>query len=220
MSRIRDTGKKSKGLKARAAPSAPVERNGLSSPLESLGYTITEEAISDDAFDKLPNAIQDRINDLCGEVQVAPRVAIKELTALIRKFPDVNQLYNYLYNAYGYAGREAEALRVLKVHYQKSPSYLFAKINYADYLARRGRMDKVEEMLDNHFDLADLYPSRRVFHVSEVIGFNGVIGYYHALKGENEKARRCLDILQALSPQHGLTERLSQKLDNQGQLLA
>jgi len=43
--------------------------------LDSLGYTITDEALSDDAFDKLPTAVRDRINDLCREVQGAPRVA-------------------------------------------------------------------------------------------------------------------------------------------------
>jgi tetratricopeptide (TPR) repeat protein len=220
MSKKRDKNARKKQLRSRLLSRSNARTVKHNDVLGSLDYSITHKPIDNDDVRKLPNEVQDKIEDLYKRVQVTPHDTIDELEMLIKNYPDIPQLYNYLYAAYAHTGQEHKANTIMKDSYERNPSYLFAKLNYSDYLVKQGELDKVAEIYDSKFDLSMLYPNRDTFHASEVISFNGVIGYYHAMVGQYHDAMRCLNILKALSTTHWYTLRLEQKLESYGKFVA
>ncbi len=188
--------------------------------LASLGYRITKAPIDDGGLRELPDEVQDQITDLYERVQILPRGTISELELLIDIYPDIPQLYNYLYAAYASTGKKTKANKIMKDNYERNPSYLFAKLNYSDYLVEQGMFDAAAEIYDYQFDLAQLYPDRNTFHESEVISFYGVIGYYYVRTNNFNNALHCLKVLKALSTINGYTLRLKEELDRYGKFMA
>jgi len=80
-----------------------------------VSYEITEEPLPDATFEQLPSDVQAQINALHDEVLKArPRKALAALRTLITQYPDVAQIYNYLYVACYNLGDRAEAARVAR----------------------------------------------------------------------------------------------------------
>ena len=222
MSKKRNKNSRKKQLKSRTRPGSKVHHVKINDirVLGSLDYTITDEPVEDEDFRALPEKVQEQIDDLHDLVQVSPLDTIEELQTLIKKYPHIPQLYNYLYTAYEASGQRSRANKIMRKNYDENPSYLFAKINYFEYLINQRKFKKAATIFDHKFHLTSLYPKRDLFHVSEVTAFNGVIGYYHAMTGQYHEAKRCLDILSAVSPVHMQTLRLERKLESLGKLAA
>ncbi len=184
-----------------------------SNALSELKYRITDKPVDDNEVRKLPEEVQDKMEILYHKLYVNPRGCIKDLEDLANKYPHIPQFSNYLYASYAISGQTTKANNVMKENYKKNPTYLFALLNYAEYLINNGNFDKVADIFKNKFDLTLLYPERNVFHTTEVINFHGVIGLYYAFAGQTDKAEHCLNILRALSPKHGYTMKLNEQLN-------
>ncbi len=113
-------------------------------------------------------------------VKSNPKQAIPELLTLKENYPDIPVLYNYLCMAYEFTGNRAASREIIIENYQKSPDYLFAKINYAQVCLYEGNTEKIPEIFDGKFDLSLIYPERTRYHVSEFTGFAGVMCAYFA----------------------------------------
>lgn len=219
MSNKRNKSVRKKQLKFRAFSKVKDDKKP-NSILASLGYRISKAPVDDDDLRDLPDKVQDQIESLYERVQVKPSSAITELEFLIGIYPHIPQLYNYLYAAYASTGKKTKANKIVKDNYERNPSYLFAKLNYSDYLVEQGMFEAAAEIYDYKFDLAQLYPDRNTFHESEVLSFYGVIGHYYVMTNNYNKAMRCLKVLQALSASHGYTLRLKEQLDRYGKFIA
>lgn len=219
MSNKRNKSARKKQLKSRVLSKVKDNINS-NSILESLGYRISRAPIDDGDIRELPNEVQNQIKGLYERVQTRPGGTITELELLIDIYPHIPQLYNYLYAAYANAGKKTEANKIMKDNYERNPSYLFAKLNYSDYLVEQGMFEAAAKLYDNKFDLAQLYPDRDTFHESEVISFYGVIGYYYIMTSDYNNAMHCLNVLKALSTTHGHTLRLKEKIDEYGKFNA
>ena len=143
---------------------------------------------------------------------VDPSAAIPELLAAIAQYPQVRVLYNYLAVAYSAVGDVERSETVILENIRRHPDYLFARTNYAEMCLGRGEPDKVPEILGARLDLKQLYPKRNLFHISEVVGFYGVVGFYYWETGRPAEAARCYDLLRQLDPQHKMTRRLKAKV--------
>ncbi|OQY06216.1 MAG: hypothetical protein B6I22_05810 [Desulfobacteraceae bacterium 4572_123] len=219
MSKKRNKNKRKKQIKIRHAKKLNILKKNTTSVLNELGYEVTHQPVDDKDVRNLPNDVQDQMDDLYDRVQVRPEGTIEELQELTLKYPHIPQFFNYLYTAYAKSGQETKAVEIMKKNYEANPSYLFAKLNYSDYLVESGELEKAGGIYNEKFDLHELYPERRKFHTTEVISFHGVIGYYHAVMGRYEKAKHCFRVLKALSPDHGYTMRLEDKLKMLGILI-
>ena len=131
---------------------------------------------------------------------------------LIKQYPRVPQLYNYLSVAYGRAGQRQEAEAVVQENYQRNPEYLFARLNYAEVCLARGDYAQVADIFAHTFDLHVLYPQRKRFHLSEVANFMGLMGLYFLAIGNRELAEQYNKLLQQIAPDFPLTTRLHKKL--------
>ena len=131
---------------------------------------------------------------------------------LIKKYPQIPRLYNYLSVAYSCAGQGEKAEEAILDNYRRNPDYLFARLNYAELCLRQRDYRKVAEIFENKFDLKLLYPNRKRFHITEVAGFMGLIGIYFLETGEREGAEKYHEILKELAPRHPMAKMLRSKL--------
>lgn len=220
MSKKKDKNKRKKQLKIRKISRSDDKKSNAMNVLSELPFEVTDEPIDDVIYESLPVDVQDQINELYDKIQLSPKAAIGELNDLLIKYPNIPQIYNYLYASYLYSGNKTKALQIMKKNYEVNPSYLFAKLNYSDYLVESGDINQVSDIYGGKFDLKELYPERNIFHITEVTSFYGVVGYYFAMIGEYGLANQFLRILKGVSPQHGYTLRLMKKIDSANTLIA
>ena len=87
------------------------------------------------------------------------------------------------------------------------------RLNYAQLFLLQRNFEKIAEIFDHKFDLGLLYPNRRRFHVTEFIGFMGVVGPYFLGIGERDLARNVYQMMKDISPDHPLTEQFGLELN-------
>lgn len=168
-----------------------------------VSYEITEDPMPDEAFDRLPIEVQEKINSLRSEVLTAkPKRALAVLETLIKQYSDIAQLYNYLFIAHYNSGNRAEASRVLRETLQRFPDYLFAKISWAEECLNQGEANKVKDIFEGKLDLTLLYPKRVRFHITEVLGFQCVVARYYHAQGNLEQAQQVYELMRQLDPKH------------------
>ncbi len=182
------------------------------SDIQVVEYEITDEPIYDPHYEQLPRRVKDEIEQLHHLSQFRPRKAIPKLRGLLKRYPHIPILYNYLGVAYSHTGQHEKTKAVALKNYQRNPDYLFARINYAQLCLVEGDYEKVAEIFEHKFDLKQLYPSRNRFHISEVAGFMGLIGVYFFEIGEREAAEQYYAILQQIAPHHLMTRNLRRRL--------
>ena len=162
-------------------------------------YEITTDPIEDRRYRRLPRHVKEAIERLHDVAQRRPREAIPELRDLIKQYPRVPQLYNYLSVAYARAGQRQEAEAVVEENYRRNPEYLFARLNYAEVCLARRDYAQIADIFAYTFDLQALYPGRKRFHLSEVANFMGIVGLYFLAIGNRELAEH-YDALLSKSP--------------------
>ena len=172
-----------------------------------LFYKVTGEVSSDGP--KMPPELEDKMVKLYYKAQSQPEEALEDLIKLKAKYPSSPQIYNMIGGIYSKLGKSEKANEIAKENYEANPNYLFAKINFANTLLSTGQYEKIPEIFGQRLDLKLLYPDRDTFHISEVLGFLGIIGPYLVLVGDRSLARNCLSVLKRIDPDHPQTQRLA-----------
>jgi tetratricopeptide (TPR) repeat protein len=183
-----------------------------SQTVQVVTYEITDAPILDREYRRLPQEVKEAINRLHDLSQRRPREAIPELLEWIAHYPDVPVFYNYLSAAYSLSGQRDKAEAAIEDNYQRNPDYLFARIHYGELCLTRRDYDRIAEVFDHKFDLKLLYPKRNKFHVSEVMGFMGLLGVYFFEIGRCETAEKYYDMMNQIDSTHPFTKRLRRKL--------
>ncbi|MGA1869465.1 MAG: tetratricopeptide repeat protein [bacterium] len=211
MSKKRNSRKRRKKSLKRSNPQLHrTEIPSTTTRLVSYDYNITDEPIKN--LVKIPKEIEKEVEELFYKSQERPEEAIEPLETLIKDYPFIPQLYNYLGVAYSRIGDYRNAQKIAKINYEKNPHYLFAKLNYAEICLQKGEAEKIPEIFDNKFELKALYPKRNEFHITEVAGFWGVMGIYFSLIGFTEQAQLYYKLLKELAPENPYTKNLGFQL--------
>lgn len=176
--------------------------------LYDSSYYVTAEPLPS----VFPPEIDDQSAELYHLAQENPEEAISRLKTLITKHPDIPELYNWLSVAYNGIGDKEAYEKTVALNYEKNPSYLFAKIGYAERCIRNNELDKVLDIFDSKLNLALLYPDRKVFHISEVSGFFSVLALYFLAKGDVNIATQHYDALVKIAPEEQITQYVGHKL--------
>lgn len=175
-------------------------------------------------FDRLTNQFssffspQEIKEYLClyDKAQNDPKKAQKEVEILFNKKNHLPEAYNLLSYIYVRLKKIKKVEKLIKENYTHNPSNLFAKINYADQCLRKGKVQVVPKILQEMEDLHKLYPSRKVFHYSEVVGYYTLLGFYHLKLGNKAKARDHCSFVKMIAPEDSALLHLTQKLDKKG----
>ncbi len=168
-------------------------------------YKITGEPIEDPT---IPDEIEDEMPGLFEKSQDAPALIVQRLEELIDKYPNVPVLYNFISVAYSRLNDYQKARQYIEKNYRTNPDYLFARLNWAEICMNEGRLEEVPKILNDRFDLKDMYPDRDLFHITEVVGFMGIVGLYYAHMGNEEQVRLYHKSLKKLDPDHMATKCL------------
>ena len=189
-------------------PTAPVELH----PVVLSEYDITDEPLENRHIKRLPAQVQARIDDLYELAQHDPTQAIPELERLVTTYPHVPTFFNYLSIAYLAASDQEKATACVRDAYRRHPQYLFAKVNYANLCLQQREIGKIPGIFDQTFDLKQLYPHRKRFHVSEFTGFAWVMCRYFCAIGERETAALYYQMLKQVAPRHPMTRHAKRVL--------
>ena len=185
----------------RGLPIARAELSGPAPELRLSEYEITDEPLRDSAFERLPEEVKERIDALAVRVRaLRPVEALAELRELIAQYPDIPMLHNFLYIACCQMDDHDEAVRVMEATVQRFPDYLFGRIAWADACLQRGEAAKIAEIFAAGFELGLLYPNRRRFHRSEVLGFQSIMARYFKAIGNRQQAERAYDLMCQIDP--------------------
>jgi hypothetical protein len=176
-------------------------------------YEIVSTAMSDDD-DRItgPPELQKFLMDSYRAIRQKPAKMIPELEKWLEKYPTAARLMNYLGVAYALTGRKAEARAIAERAYQANPDYLFARLNYAEFFLRDRQYDKVKEIMEDKWEISLLYPGRKRFHISEVLGFIGLAGRYMVGIGNLEVAVVYAEMAMQLDPESDVAQILEDVL--------
>ncbi|QVL56936.1 MAG: hypothetical protein KFB93_05995 [Simkaniaceae bacterium] len=141
-----------------------------------------------------------------------PRRAKKKVETFYEAHPDQPEVLNLLTYLYLARRRIRKANRLIEENYIKNPDYLFAKINYADLCLRRKKTQIIPEIFNKKFNLTELYPNKKMFHISEFRGFMTLMGFYHLSLGKREAAEGYHYLAARVDPNHPTTKVLEKKL--------
>ncbi|HHM20609.1 MAG TPA: DUF1186 domain-containing protein, partial [Bacteroidetes bacterium] len=130
-------------------------------------YAITSDPGEMDSHEPYAPEIQEQLLEayyklVNGEIR-KPRY----LEKLVEKYPHVPAFKNYLSVFYQQKGQMKKAFQVNRNIVEEHPDYLFGKTNLAAEFLEKGKPEEVPKILGQALDLKDLYPERKVFHISE-----------------------------------------------------
>jgi tetratricopeptide (TPR) repeat protein len=182
-------------------------------PVYVIQYEITDEPIQELAYQRLPKAVKKKLGNLYQMAHRDPQRAIPELIELQNKYPRVPPIYNYLAVAYSYAGEHEKAEQITQENIRKNPDYLFARINQAQLLLAKKEYDKIPDVFEHKYDLQQLYPKRRKFHISEVANFMGIMGFYFSKTNQHDIAEKYNEVLQEIASEFPIAKALNRELN-------
>lgn len=187
-----------------------------------MNFEVSWDVMPDAAVEALPEATRDRMERLFDLVHAKPKKAVQELRDLIVLYPDVPCLTNWLINSLR-AGTKAdrrEAMELCQGLFRRMPDYFFARTTLADLWLDEGAMDKAAELLFGPGRvLTQLYPERKVFHISEIRHWFYLCGRAKILLGEPGVAEGYRDLLEQLEPDSEAVRHLDVMLEDENSLL-
>lgn len=171
------------------------------------GYTLTENPDFQNEKFGITTEVNRLLENLYFEAKNKNNTkVISKLNALIEKYPQIPILKNYLSVAYEIRGDIKKGQEINEQILVEHPDYLFGKLNKAYQSIELGEMEKVPQILGETLELKDLYPTRDVFHLSELTGYLKLIVSYGVAIDDLELAENKMKFLIEVAPHHPDTE--------------
>lgn len=181
-------------------------------PAQTSSYSVTYRALEHESMRFLPAAVKARVRKLEQLLATKPKDTVEELQQLMASYPNVPVFWNFLYAAYTRLEKKGKAEEIVLEMYQKFPDYLYARLAYGHILLENKELEKFAEVFDNKFDLQLLYPKRKLFHISEFVLFNGLMGLYYTEIDQLDIARLIYKMLNYAAPNHPITKTLYSRI--------
>lgn len=136
------------------------------------------------------------------QIQENPEKYLSALEVFYQDHLDVPEVANLLAFAYLRLKKNKQAEELIKITYDLHPSYLCAKINYADQCLRCKKIQEIPAIFHHKRDLLELYPDRFSFHYSEFRGFMVCMGFYHLACKNRDYADKHRSVAEEVDPLH------------------
>ncbi|MCU0390958.1 MAG: hypothetical protein MUE81_07560 [Thermoflexibacter sp.] len=165
--------------------------------LKMFNYEITYEPISVNSTNAQELQMLQKLHQ---ELKVMKKGLLDKLEILVKSYPHLPTLKNYLTMCYLHHKKNDKALQLAHATIEQHPDYLFGKLTLGKILLQDEKMDEVEQLLKDCHEITDLAPNRKEFHISEVEKFNALMIEYYLKKENMEAANSRLNFLKKLSP--------------------
>ncbi len=139
-------------------------------------------------------------------LETDPAEARRILGEWLAEYPGNPVLVHFLVQLARAEGNADEAHRLAEENYRANPDYLFARCDWALALMRAGRDQEVPGVVGGGFILPRIFPGRKVFHVSELVAVCQVASRYYTLQQKPVVAKRFLDLVRQVEPDHPLLQ--------------
>lgn len=117
---------------------------------------------------------------------------VKPLEELKEKYPEAGIIYNYLINAYAFAGEAQKSYDVMIECFEKFPKYPNGVITYLYQMIERGNIDAAAALFNEKFEIGLMFPERKEFHISEIIAFTVTIFKFYIATNQMDRADQSL----------------------------
>lgn len=168
--------------------------------------TYTTERILDERYDRPSISDQEIIESLYHRLRYRPNTIKSEkdeyfqaLNRLREKYTNLPSIWNYITMGYNVLGLDDKVRDTVFETYERFPKYLFSMTAIANVYLKEKKPEKTLEIFGNAKSLSEMYPDRKVFHVTEGRAFHHTIAYYYCIKGEIELAQNQLKLLEMVS---------------------
>ncbi len=131
---------------------------------------------------------------------------VKKLQDYIERYPLIPHFKNYLAVLLNERSRKDEAYKIIEQTIQEHPNYLFGKLNYADKLLEKGKLEKIPELLGKDLEIHAMYPERDTFHISEVTSYYQCKARYCMMNNDLKGIESCAEFLNEVAPDSEATE--------------
>ena len=119
----------------------------------------------------------------------------KRIHQMITRNPDNPISYNYLAICAQLEGNHHKYKTICESTVLRFPDYLVGNMMWVNLLIDEQRMNEVPGFLNNNFHIRDLYPSREIFHISELKSFFGTMIRYFVKTGALRLAQDYSDVI-------------------------
>jgi tetratricopeptide (TPR) repeat protein len=131
--------------------------------------------------------------------------AVELLRDYLKEFPEYPPFYNFLHNALKNSGQHDEAWKVANQLYDKFPDYLHAKLGMASELVEQKKPDEAFKILDEKYNVMNLYPEQRIFHFTEILAHSLFMVKYFMEKENVDRAILYYKLMYSISEDHAMT---------------
>ncbi len=139
-------------------------------------------------------------------------IQIRTLKRFVEKYPGTPAFKNHLYGAYTVNKDKGKAERLLMEMVNRHPDYLFGKISLISKFLDENNLDAARQLLGKSRELRDFFPDKDVFHISEFLNYQQVVAKYEIMAGDETAAKKCLEMMIDLAPEHVHTQRVAMKI--------
>jgi hypothetical protein len=159
---------------------AQVLRDGI------LAIPSTDEPMMDDVPEDFDISAIEKLHAMAvsGSPYAAP-----ELRKLSARYPRFPKLLNYLHVTHVVRDEHRQAENVLKKLAAEHPDYLFTRIALANRALEKQHPERAAAALNPSLSLPDLYPDRKLFHLSELKNYYLCVARILAHRGDPQLAR-------------------------------
>jgi len=121
------------------------------------------------------------------------------LEKYLRKYPGNPVLMSWLSYTYDSIGQKRKAHALLEENYQKNPTNLFARADYAVYQIKYHKNHLVvPSLFEGNFKLHELYPEQEMFHTAQIMAFYHALGLYFVCEEDFKTATLLVNTLRAI----------------------
>ena len=169
-------------------------------------YTISSDHELLDNENHITSEIREILESIHPDVLKGKGYLLKKLPRLIKQYPRVPALKNFLATLHKERGEMEQAFKANRWLVKEHPNYLFGRLNLAAEYLENDQLEKIPEVLGEMMELKSLYPNREEFHIEEFIAFNQISVLYFLAQDEIEQAEMRVDMMVKVAPDHPKTE--------------
>jgi tetratricopeptide (TPR) repeat protein len=142
-----------------------------------------------------------------------PQRAVRIYKNLLKKYPGQHTILNNLACHYTDLGKDQEAQEIFEKNVKDHPSYTFSRVALGLLYLKHNKTDKIPEVLGNRYEISFVWPDRKIFHLTEVLGFNFLVGSYYWDIDNIDQAKQYLRMIKNLDPNSIEAKELEKRIE-------
>lgn len=174
---------------------------------KKTGIQITDEPILGK-----DEELNNKLEELHYKSRSNPRKAIPQLEKLIKKYPNIPSIKNFLFAALSISGQNEKAKKILEDTLVKHPKYVFGITNKIFNINDPKELKEYEHLLGIPKDVREFEGYDDPIHISAFKNYQAAVAHFELLTGNEDEAINRLETLIDLRVEKEFLEEIAQKI--------